>query len=191
MHALELANAMLFLSTLSLRRATAGKHAQPPTQQDFYPRSPCGERRVEGDNFFYYADISIHALLAESDRSEYPDTRQPCAISIHALLAESDRLCTILYSCPGNFYPRSPCGERQREEKSQADTTGAISIHALLAESDLILRMAHLMELLFLSTLSLRRATRPTLFDTAQHIYFYPRSPCGERQNIRNFAERA
>ena len=34
-------------------------------------------------------------------------------ISIHALLAESDRLCTILYSCPGNFYPRSPCGERR------------------------------------------------------------------------------
>ena len=34
---------------------------------------------------------------------------------------------------------------------------------------------------LFLSTLSLRRATRPAFFDTAQHIYFYPRSPCGER----------
>ena len=37
----------------------------------------------------------------------------------------------------GDFYPRSPCGER-REEKLQADTTRAISIHALLAESDAV-----------------------------------------------------
>ena len=33
----------------------------------------------------------------------------------------------------------------------------------------------------FLSTLSLRRATRLEFCDTAQHTYFYPRSPCGER----------
>ena len=33
----------------------------------------------------------------------------------------------------------------------------------------------------FLSTLSLRRATRPSLSGIARHIYFYPRSPCGER----------
>ena len=44
MDTLILANAMLFLSTLSLRRATAPYEA--PTTQ---------------------ADISIHALLAESD----------------------------------------------------------------------------------------------------------------------------
>ena len=79
---------------------------------NFYPRSPCGER-LEGDRFFYYSDkflstlslrratvtrvartpttvISIHALLAESDRNVFPDTRQHDAISIHALLAESD-----------------------------------------------------------------------------------------------------
>ena len=35
-----------------------------------------------------------------------------------------------------------------------------ISIHALLAESD-----------------------RQALFYTAQHTYFYPRSPCGERRS--------
>ena len=34
-------------------------------------------------------NISIHALLAESDNAR-PDIRQPYAISIHALLAESD-----------------------------------------------------------------------------------------------------
>ena len=57
----------LFLSTLSLRRATLWAWMGDLNYEYFYPRSPCGERRVEGDNFFYYADISIHALLAESD----------------------------------------------------------------------------------------------------------------------------
>ena len=59
------------------------------------------------------ASISIHALLAESDINTYHRIFGE-GISIHALLAESDRLCKILYSCPGNFYPRSPCGERRR-----------------------------------------------------------------------------
>ena len=44
MHTLILANAMLFLSTLSLRRATLWDAPAMPTQE-----------------------ISIHALLAESD----------------------------------------------------------------------------------------------------------------------------
>ena len=34
-------------------------------------------------------------------------------ISIHALLAESDWLELFLYYQDNNFYPRSPCGERQ------------------------------------------------------------------------------
>ena len=33
-------------------------------------------------------------------------------ISIHALLAESDVSGGVPSSCFGNFYPRSPCGER-------------------------------------------------------------------------------
>ena len=56
--------------------------------------------------------ISIHALLAESDKGIDQVIKQ-CLISIHALLAESD--------------------------PAQSAGTGAllISIHALLAESDL------------------------------------------------------
>ena len=65
----------------------------------------------------------------------YDNYNLHCVISIHALLAESDNI------------------------NSSVNTADQISIHALLAESDLILHMAHLMELLFLSTLSLRRAT--------------------------------
>ena len=58
-------------------------------------------------------------------------------ISIHALLAESD-----------NSIELAPAG------------IATISIHALLAESDLDRWLAGLKGTLFLSTLSLRRATR-------------------------------
>ena len=34
-----------FLSTLSLRRATPVGRQHRPARPDFYPRSPCGERR--------------------------------------------------------------------------------------------------------------------------------------------------
>ena len=79
--------------------------------------------------------ISIHALLAESDFifSCYYNTR---IISIHALLAESDNI------------------------NSSVNTADKISIHALLAESDSMMPLMGAILILFLSTLSLRRATK-------------------------------
>ena len=78
----------LFLSTLSLRRATLAVAFMTCPPRDFYPRSPCGERRL-GSVQNAKIDISIHALLAESDaRSASKLTGM--SISIHALLAESD-----------------------------------------------------------------------------------------------------
>ena len=59
----------VFLSTLSLRRAT----------------EPIGEITLDGL-------ISIHALLAESDGLVARAQRMIDTISIHALLAESDPL---------------------------------------------------------------------------------------------------
>ena len=124
--------------------------------------------------------ISIHALLAESDK------RQPgylClihSISIHALLAESDLKPPIKTHRQENFYPRSPCGERQLYINRTAETViflstlslrratsfnlfwllcHIISIHALLAESDLNINRPTVTIVQFLSTLSLRRAT--------------------------------
>ena len=61
----------------------------------------------------------------------------------------------------GDFYPRSPCGERP-EKALRCAGTPAISIHALLAESDAPSRR-------------LCRRSRN----------FYPRSPCGERRWLR------
>ena len=125
--------------------------------------------------------ISIHALLAESDSSKDDTFAFVLIISIHALLAESDQthsrhfagvpafLSTLsLRRATGcqrpcahpttNFYPRSPCGERQ--------TFGQVVSSKLYFYPrspcgerrhgySITLRLV----LLFLSTLSLRRAT--------------------------------
>ena len=102
----------LFLSTLSLRRATYQYLSPNFWRGYFYPRSPCGERPfclgAKADS----VSISIHALLAESDNSAY-GALDGASISIHALLAESDKtLPRRIIGGSNNFYPRSPCGER-------------------------------------------------------------------------------
>ena len=103
--------------------------------------------------------ISIHALLAESDliwRYLTPKALKflstlslrratqagnvvnaTISISIHALLAESDNSALV-----------------------KLLLISSISIHALLAESDQLGAIGALVDLIFLSTLSLRRATR-------------------------------
>ena len=167
-----------FLSTLSLRRATRIRQRNKFRQCHFYPRSPCGERHQ--DKFSTPPDkkISIHALLAESDRCQASDI-SVIRISIHALLAESDDIRSIRQGTASNFYPRSPCGERlstliigflarvflstlslrRATILPPVDTSSVrISIHALLAESD-----------------------PDGLFFFIRRSNFYPRSPCGER----------
>ena len=124
-----------FLSTLSLRRATV---------------TVLGIQHRVG--------ISIHALLAESDigplifnvqpRNFYP--RSPCG-ERHACLS-----LVLVWS--DYFYPRSPCGERPIN-KLYDHLRDKISIHALLAESDTIFAVRPYDAPIFLSTLSLRRAT--------------------------------
>ena len=146
----------LFLSTLSLRRATVVAVLYIIAGTDFYPRSPCGERHTQNFTALHNILISIHALLAESDDKRCKLGRDN-RISIHALLAESDpsktrRLTNLMISIHAllaesdarntrdcvtlpNFYPRSPCGERH-DYKGIQHPPVCISIHALLAESD-------------------------------------------------------
>ena len=81
-----------FLSTLSLRRATVRTFIPFRQCWNFYPRSPCGERRGYGQYYIRAQEISIHALLAESDRKITITVDEGTLISIHALLAESDRI---------------------------------------------------------------------------------------------------
>ena len=103
-----------FLSTLSLRRATMSARREASESIDFYPRSPCGER-------LHYDNYNLHCV----------------EISIHALLAESDNFSVSVIELIEYFYPRSPCGERL------LDTVQIVIVK------------------IFLSTLSLRRATPP------------------------------
>ena len=127
-------NHFAFLSTLSLRRATIF----PPVDTSS-------------------VSISIHALLAESDPAK-SESLTTYLISIHALLAESDEHTNNGSNANLDFYPRSPCGERPTYRILRAKLS-PISIHALLAESDPPVRDIIQWEGIFLSTLSLRRAT--------------------------------
>ena len=146
-----------FLSTLSLRRATHPKMSDHPHNTNFYPRSPCGERphtnQTNNRNLNFYPRSPCgerHFKLASCAIYLYFYPRSPCGerpscslrywsramISIHALLAESDCQGQAGFAGYRNFYPRSPCGERQLVNVHNNPTTK------------------------FLSTLSLRRATR-------------------------------
>ena len=125
----------LFLSTLSLRRATLLPQPTPRPIPNFYPRSPCGERRpglltpLLGRRYFYPRSPCGERRVKSFMRNGF------FLISIHALLAESD-LWKRLQNWPSvYFYPRSPCGERR------FSPWPSISYMS------------------FLSTLSLRRAT--------------------------------
>ena len=84
----------------------------------------------------------------------------------------------------GNFYPRSPCGERLEVVQHRVVVFG-ISIHALLAESDNFFTVTLPTGIQFLSTLSLRRATFAGSRRPPGGNHFYPRSPCGERHRYR------
>ena len=130
------ASALIFLSTLSLRRATASNHRGRQKQRDFYPRSPCGERLQQNQHQQKCRDISIHALLAESDwwlRCWQLAARD---ISIHALLAESDDNKPTQLAGYRRFL--STLSLRRATLRHSADCNcRSISIHALLAESDI------------------------------------------------------
>ena len=128
-----------FLSTLSLRRATRAESGQQRSPHNFYPRSPCGERlfvvlSLRGD-YVFLSTLSLRRA-----------TRMPVAPQ----------------PSHGYFYPRSPCGERL--------TILLITVTTLLFLSTLSLRRAttsgatYLIFLAFLSTLSLRRATEQQLW---------------------------
>ena len=168
-----------FLSTLSLRRATDVRLVNSHSVTNFYPRSPCGERPVMNNIIFMPREF----LSTLSLRRATPSS-------------------TVIVIFFKNFYPRSPCGERRAN--SHGGRQGQhISIHALLAESDVMhalkladpvlflstlsLRRATKLnklaglELVFLSTLSLRRATVSCQHLSSDFRNFYPRSPCGER----------
>ena len=154
---------MAFLSTLSLRRATSDRLPVRPRS-----RISIHALLAESDCLVSMPpwcdpSISIHALLAESDDSQGALYQFSRHISIHALLAESDCWGRSRRPPSGDFYPRSPCGERLKIGPKAGK------------------------ESRFLSTLSLRRATTRMAWRATGPTDFYPRSPCGERPKLLDF----
>ncbi len=78
-----------FQSTLPVWGATYPYPKPKPSQLNFNPRSPCGERRKP---------------VADALREKY--------ISIHAPRVGSDETLPAVLTTLVNFNPRSPCGER-------------------------------------------------------------------------------
>ena len=168
-----------FLSTLSLRRATNLKNTASRCRGYFYPRSPCGERRL---SYFYIIKITQFLSTLSLRRATIPD-REPAAgylISIHALLAESDPTRWAPTCRISNFYPRSPCGERHECTSFAPKPKTFLSTLSLRRATDTLSTPNRQKE--FLSTLSLRRATPAQGSAHPVRFYFYPRSPCGERR---------
>ena len=145
-----------FLSTLSLRRATKATRQNTQTCH-ISIHALLAESDSASYNYHSVRPISIHALLAESDCGPAGGRTNSTPISIHALLAESDIVSQVRVRAETHFYPRSPCGER-------------------LSRANRLRRLSP-----FLSTLSLRRATKVSVIVPSGSLYFYPRSPCGER----------
>ena len=150
--------------------------------------------------------ISIHALLAESDM---PITDR-IVVGFEFLSTLSLRRATgctpASWSGFRDFYPRSPCGERQATYSSADSYTDFYprspcgERHALNPVNLYSLNFYprspcgerqmdgtdDITATLFLSTLSLRRATSICLYSGAVWQHFYPRSPCGERPGAKS-----
>ena len=125
---------------------------------NFYPRSPCGERRTAtatlGRSERFLSTLSLRRATTQNGyiiiavTHFYP--RSPCG---------ERRISGTARAILTHFYPRSPCGERHLAAAACPEDV-EISIHALLAESDQVFRYRSINTPRFLSTLSLRRATR-------------------------------
>ena len=188
-----------------MRRATKSSGSPDAPYPHFYPRPPCGGRRDCVVTELITLHISIHALRAEGD---------PCFLITRFTTAVFLSTPSVRRATGGrrrdrqvqrHFYPRPPCGGRLRPTRPTSAST-RISIHALRAEGDSFLAYFLPMDLVFLSTPSVRRATRVGTLSWGNNGFlstpsvrratlgrsrmesrlrvttdFYPRPPCGGR----------
>ena len=149
---------LAFLSTLSLRRATVPNHNHGQHNRNFYPRSPCGERRrLPINNSITLQFLSTLSLRRATQDKHHPHHERAFLSTLS--LRRATEHTNNSSNANLHFYPRSPCGERPYQQGEERENQ-SISIHALLAESDLLVIRWLIHRKLFLSTLSLRRATR-------------------------------
>ena len=121
MHALKFADSMLFLSTLSLRRATINQKKNQPGKS-FLSTLSLRRATLYLDNKTTQLAISIHALLAESDLLTRI-TGFSAGVFLSTLsLRRATRVLDGSKSSIEDFYPRSPCGERRFSAGRESDT---------------------------------------------------------------------
>ena len=148
-----------FLSTLSLRRATLDPIKPRRFHYHFYPRSPCGERPVTTPAGAGSArDFYPRSPCGERQHESADDMFRHAFLSTLSLRRATKKCC--LKRQPSAISIHALLAESDQAANSLADTPPQISIHALLAESDL-------------------NCSRNGL----AILYFYPRSPCGERRH--------
>ena len=127
---------VIFLSTLSLRRATHPIGILVTVIEDFYPRSPCGERRF-GRTMSVLNGLFLSTLSLR--RATRPELKT--------------------YLDNKHFYPRSPCGERREESRPTGPQEEIFLSTLSLRRATLGVQSQNQECRSFLSTLSLRRAT--------------------------------
>ena len=146
----------------------------------FYPRSPCGERRINNVSTIRITNFYPRSPCGE--RQQAQGFKIPAhSISIHALLAESDytmitTICTVLKFLSTLSLRRATSGH---------ETTPyivPISIHALLAESDASNHRERQAQHISIHAL-LAESDSCSVISGSRYRHFYPRSPCGERLN--------
>ena len=100
----------------------------------FYPRSPCGERPVTATlgiaGFFFLSTLSLRRAT-----NLFAKISLNTELSIHALLAESDPTRWQMIS-PTSYFLSTLSLRRATVSLGFAGLPPLLSIHALLAESD-------------------------------------------------------
>ena len=146
-----------FLSTLPARGATWGEHPEMEDMYQFLSTLPARGATWFSPPYLCHLSISIHAPREGSDLSSPPNVGIG-PISIHAPREGSDKGRIRPGQLIGDFYPRSPRGERLNDQFSTR-FKGVISIHAPREGSDLRTCSGSIRPLPFLSTLPARGAT--------------------------------
>ena len=146
---------------------------------DFNPRSPHGERRLPCQTRPGRTDFNPRSPHGER-RWALPGSPFPREISIHALLTESDFSIALTSSALKYFNPRSPHGERLLIFFAGYFRV-QISIHALLTESDCMPDIADCTRPISIHALLTESDSRFGS-PTANLGNFNPRSPHGERR---------
>ena len=173
----------LFLSTLSLRRATRAGWRPWTKRRYFYPRSPCGERRCQAVPLTVVHTF-LSTLSLRRATPAVPLVSGITRISIHALLAESDGWFAGRAVRDPHFYPRSPCGERRGASRASSQSRRHFYPRSPCGERRVLRIVSVCNDNNFYprSPCGERRCSSRWRNSTGR--YFYPRSPCGERHDV-------